>query len=125
MPTDIVPFKDELGEWHPPRLSGRYRADIEKQYYAHSLPWMWSPSFFEGKLHYLDREPVGLRRWYRREFKQQQAAEAMKRRDQMIEEYRRERREKKRLSWIESIVQEFAGSEMAQPYVRTRRIPKM
>ena len=26
IPTDIGPYKDELGEWHPPRLSGRYKA---------------------------------------------------------------------------------------------------
>ena len=26
IPQDIAPYKDELGEWHPPRLSGRYKA---------------------------------------------------------------------------------------------------
>lgn len=26
IPQDLAPYKDELGEWHPPRLSGRYKA---------------------------------------------------------------------------------------------------
>ena len=27
IPQDIAPYKDELGEWHPPRISGRYKAE--------------------------------------------------------------------------------------------------
>ena len=28
VPQDIAPYKDELGEWHPPRVSGRYKARV-------------------------------------------------------------------------------------------------
>jgi len=125
IPEDIAPYRDELGEWHPPRVSGRYKADIEKQYYMNSLPWVWSNDYFQGKQHFMDREPRGLKRWYKREYRKAQISEALKRADTMIEEYRKERREVKRLSWVESIVLEFAGDQMAAPYVRQRRLPKM
>mmetsp|Transcript_101308 Transcript_101308/g.180055 ORF Transcript_101308/g.180055 Transcript_101308/m.180055 type:complete len:311 (+) Transcript_101308:73-1005(+) len=125
IPEDIAPYRDELGEWHPPRVSGRYKADIEKQYYMNSLPWVWSNDYFQGKQHFMDREPRGLKRWFKREYRKAQIAEALKRADTMIEEYRKERREVKRLSWVESIVLEFAGDQLAAPYVRQRRLPKM
>mmetsp|Transcript_40435 Transcript_40435/g.94556 ORF Transcript_40435/g.94556 Transcript_40435/m.94556 type:complete len:337 (+) Transcript_40435:109-1119(+) len=125
VPQDIAPYKDELGEWHPPRVSGRYKADIEKQYYLNSLPWVWANDYYLGKLHYMDREPHGLKRWYRKEYRQAQVTEALKRADEMIEDYRRERRQGKRLSWVESIVKEFAGDQMAAPYVRAQKKPKM
>lgn len=125
IPEDIAPYRDELGEWHPPRVSGRYKADIEKQYYMNSLPWVWSNDYFQGKQHFMDREPRGKKYWYKKEFRKAQVAEALKRADEIIEEYRKERREVKRLSWIETIVLEFAGDQMAAPYVRQRRFPKM
>lgn len=125
LPEDIGPYRDELGEWHPPRVSGRYKADMEKQYYMNTLPWVWSSDYFAGKQHFMDREPRGLRRWYKKEYRKAQVAEALKRADAMIEEYRKERREAKRLSWIENMVLEFAGDQMAAAYVRQRRIPKM
>lgn len=124
VPEDLGPYKDELGEWHPPRVSARYRADIEKQYYMQSLPWVWANDYFQGRQHFMDREPRGLKRWYKREFRKAQVAEAVKRADSMIEEYRKERREAKRLSWIESMVLEFTGEQAASPYIRQRRLPK-
>ncbi|CAE7528715.1 Sugct, partial [Symbiodinium necroappetens] len=93
VPQDIAPYKDELGEWHPPRVSGRYKADIEKQYYLNSIPWVWANDYYQGKLHYMDREPHGLKRWYRKEYRQAQVTEALKRADEMIEDYRKERRQ--------------------------------
>jgi hypothetical protein len=125
VPEDITPYRDELGEWHPPRVSGRYKADIEKQYYLQSLPWVWANDYFEGKQHFMDREPKGQRRWYKREFRKAQIAEALKRKDSLIEEYRKERRQAKRLSWVEQVVLEFGGSQIASPYVRQRKVPKM
>jgi len=125
LPEDISPYKDELGEWHPPRVSGRYKADIEKQYYMHNLPWVWANNYYQGSVHYMDREPKGKTYWYKKEFRRAQVAEALKRADQMVDDYRKERREKKRLSWIESMVLEFAGEQTALPYIRQRRIPKM
>jgi len=125
VPEDIAPYKDELGEWHPPRVSGRYKADIEKQYYMNSLPWVWANDYYQGKIHFMDREPHGPRRWYKKEFKKMQIAEALKRADSLIEEYRKERREAKRLSWVEDMVLEFAGEQMSSPYIRQRRLPKM
>jgi len=125
LPEDLRAYRDELGEWHPPRVSGRYKADIEKQFYMHSVPWVWSQDFFEGKIHFMDREPRGNKYWYKKEYKKAQVAEALKRADTMVEEYRKERREGKRLSWIETMVLEFAGEQMAAPYVRQRKTPKM
>mmetsp|Transcript_123160 Transcript_123160/g.217084 ORF Transcript_123160/g.217084 Transcript_123160/m.217084 type:complete len:345 (+) Transcript_123160:74-1108(+) len=125
LPEDISPYRDELGEWHPPRVSGRYKADIEKQYYMNSLPWVWANDYYMGKQHFMDREPRGLRRWYKRDFRKAKIAEALKRADGLIEEYRKERREAKRLSWVEQLVLEFAGDQLAAPYVRQRRLPKM
>lgn len=125
VPEDIGPYRDELGEWHPPRVSGRYKADIEKQYYMNSLPWVWATDYFQGKEHFMDREPRGLKRWYKREYRKAQIAEALKRADDMIEEYRKERRQVKRLSWVETIVMEFGGDQLAAPYVRQRKLPKM
>jgi len=125
VPEDIAPYRDELGEWHPPRVSGRYKADIEKQYYMNSLPWVWANDYFGGKQHFMDREPHGLKRWHKREFRKAQRAEALKKADQMVEEYRKERRAAKRLSWVETIVEEFAGEQLAAPYVRQRRLPKL
>lgn len=125
LPEDITPYKDELGEWHPPRVSGRYKADIEKQYYVHTLPWVWANDYFQGKQHFMDREPRGMKRWYKREFRKAQVAEAMKHADTMIEEHRKERRESKRLSWIETMLLEFTGEQTAAPYIRQRRVQKM
>lgn len=125
VPEDISPYRDELGEWHPPRVSGRYKADIEKQYHMNSLPWVWAIDYFQGKLHFMDREPLGPKRWYKKEFKKAAVAEALRRADTMIEEYRKERREVKRLSWVETITLEFAGEQLAAPFVRQRRLPKM
>ncbi|KAF4718377.1 hypothetical protein FOZ63_003983, partial [Perkinsus olseni] len=65
IPEDLFPYKDELGEWHPPRISGRYAADVRKQYYIHSLPWVWDQDAMDaGKKHFMDREPLGNKRWY-------------------------------------------------------------
>jgi len=125
LPEDITPYKDELGEWHPPRVSGRYKADIEKQYYMNTLPWVWANDYFQGKQHFMDREPRGMKRWYKREFRKAQVSEAIKNADGMIEEYRKERREAKRLSWIETMLLEFTSEQTAAPYIRQRRLPKM
>lgn len=125
VPQDIAPYRDELGEWHKPRVSGRYKGDIEKQYYMHTLPWVWSNNYFHPPLKFLDREPRGLKRWYKKEFRKAHIAEALKRADSMIEDYRKETRERKRLSWVETIALEFAGEQMAAPYIRQRRVPKM
>jgi len=125
LPEDIAPYRDELGEWHPPRVSGRYKADIEKQYYMNSLPWVWANDYFQGKQHFMDREPRGRKWWYKKEYRKAQVAEALKTADAGIEEYRKEKREAKRLSWIETMVLEYAGEQMAAPYVRQRRLPKM
>jgi hypothetical protein len=90
-----------------------------------SLPWVWATDYYQGKLHFMDREPRGPKRWYKREYKRAQIAAALKKVDGLIDDYRKERRESKRLSWVESIVQEFCGDQLSQPFVRTRRMPKM
>ena len=29
------------------------KADIEKQYYLNSIPWVWANDYYQGKLHYM------------------------------------------------------------------------
>eukprot|EP00928_Gymnodinium_smaydae_P028026 TRINITY_DN21489_c0_g1_i1.p1 TRINITY_DN21489_c0_g1~~TRINITY_DN21489_c0_g1_i1.p1 ORF type:complete len:381 (-),score=62.44 TRINITY_DN21489_c0_g1_i1:31-1077(-) len=125
LPEDVSPYRDELGEWHPPRVSGRYKADIEKQYYMNSLPWVWATDYFMPKQHFMDREPRGPKRWYKREFRRAQIAAALKRADSLVEDYRKERRDAKRLSWVETVALEFCGDQLAGPFVRQRRLPKL
>mmetsp|Transcript_29491 Transcript_29491/g.77993 ORF Transcript_29491/g.77993 Transcript_29491/m.77993 type:complete len:327 (-) Transcript_29491:271-1251(-) len=125
LPEDIKPYKDELGEWHPPRISGRYRADIEKQYKYHGIPWVWKDEFYRARTHMMDREPQGRTYWYRKQYRAAKISEALKKMDGLVEDFRKERREGKRLSWVERIVLEFCGEQLASPFVRTRRLPKM
>eukprot|EP00386_Alphamonas_edax_P007768 GDKI01025804.1.p1 GENE.GDKI01025804.1~~GDKI01025804.1.p1 ORF type:complete len:254 (-),score=42.11 GDKI01025804.1:745-1506(-) len=123
VPEDIKPYKDELGEWHPPKLSGRYQADIEKQYAMNGLPWMWKKDFYEAKVHYHDREPLGPKMWYMKEFRQERVKEAMRKKDEITLEYRQELRQKRPHTYFEKAVLEIAGEEMAQNYVRQRKVP--
>lgn len=37
---------------------------VRKQYYIHSLPWVWDQDAMDaGKKHFMDREPLGNKRW--------------------------------------------------------------
>ncbi|KAF4697023.1 hypothetical protein FOZ60_013374 [Perkinsus olseni] len=126
IPEDLFPYKDELGEWHPPRISGRYAADVRKQYYIHSLPWVWDQDAMDaGKKHFMDREPLGNKRWFRREYRKAKTAEALRGMDALVEEYRRETRAAKPYTWFERTVHEIAGNQIAPKYVRVRKLPKM
>jgi hypothetical protein len=109
VPGDLIPFKDELGETHPPLVSSRYQADVKRQYILNGLPWIFDKDFMESKRHIRDREPLGIRRWYRREFKLAKIRESMKAMPQQIEEYRKDRRLAKRNTWFEKVVTEMAG----------------
>jgi len=121
VPNDIYPYKDELGEWHTPRLNARYRADVEKQYAYFSLPWFWRKDFFDGRFHWRDREPKGLGWWYRQEFRRERIKEAMRTMDKKVEEYRINNRRVKRYSWFEQAVVDLAGSEVASDFLRQKR----
>ncbi|KAK2195960.1 hypothetical protein BdWA1_002558 [Babesia duncani] len=70
VPEAFLPLKDELGNAHPPRLSGRYIADIEKQYRINGLPWVWKHEYYKEKLHYGDRDIVEPKTWYRIAYRQ-------------------------------------------------------
>eukprot|EP00929_Paragymnodinium_shiwhaense_P073265 TRINITY_DN37297_c0_g1_i2.p2 TRINITY_DN37297_c0_g1~~TRINITY_DN37297_c0_g1_i2.p2 ORF type:complete len:349 (-),score=81.21 TRINITY_DN37297_c0_g1_i2:77-1123(-) len=125
LPEDISPYKDELGEWHPPRVSSRYKADMAKQYYMQSLPWVWKKDYYRPPQHFMDREPRGPKRWYKKEYRRAQIQAALKRVDSLVEDYRKEKRDAKRLSWVETLALEFAGEQLAGRFVRTRRLPKL
>jgi len=125
LPKDIAPQKDELGEWHPPKLSGRYTSDIEKQYYMNSLPWVWAKDFYHPPLHFMDRAPKGPKRWYKKEYRLAQIREAMRGMESLKEAYRKERREAKRLSWFEGLVHETVGDTIASNYMRRRKLPRL
>lgn len=125
VPDDIVPKKDELGEWREPTLSGRYQADIKRQYAMHGLPWIYKRDFMANKLHILDKEPVGPKRWYRREYRQAKIREAMRNMDTLVEEYRKERQAAKKKTWFEQVVHKLVGAQTASKYITERKLPKI
>ena len=125
IPKDILPRKDELGEWKQPPLSGRYQADIKRQYAMHGLPWIYRRDFARTKVHILDKEPIGPKRWYKREYRQAKIREAMRNMDTMVADYRREARAAKKKTWFEQIVQKLVGSQLSSKYISDRKLPKI
>lgn len=125
LPNDIVPQKDELGEWITPKLSGRYQADIKRQYIAHGLPWIYRKDFQTYKMHILDKEPIGPKRWYKREYRLAKIKEAMRGMDNLVTEYRQEQRDAKKKTWFEQIVQKLVGAQTASKYITERKVPKL
>ncbi|CRH03002.1 conserved Plasmodium protein, unknown function [Plasmodium relictum] len=117
IPFAILPNKDELGNFHPPVLSGRYRADIEKQYYMHDLPWIWHKNFYTGTNHFCDNMVVGKKKWYRREQQKEKMKEAMKKINDLVLEYREECKNKKKYNFLENVVNTL-GEEIAHKYIR-------
>lgn len=124
VPKDIVPKKDELGEWTEPTLSGRYQADIKRQYTLHGLPWIYRKDFQTHKLHILDKEPIGPKRWYKREYRIAKIKEAMRNMDTLVSDHRTEQRAAKKKTWFEQIVQKLVGNQTASKYITERKIPK-
>ncbi|SIO73529.1 conserved Plasmodium protein, unknown function [Babesia microti strain RI] len=125
IPRAIAATRDELGHAHPPRLSGRYKADVEKQYYYHGLPWVWKDNFYTKNLHSHDRPVLGPKIWYRNEFRKKQIEKALERTDTVTEEYKKERYSAKRLTYFEKVVNDMAGEEIASKYVRKPIVPKI
>nr|CEL68975.1 TPA: BIR protein [Neospora caninum Liverpool] len=125
IPQDLLPYKDELGEWHPPRLSARYQADVKKQYLMNNLPWVWQKDFYEGKMHFGDREPLGPKAWYRKAYREERVKEAMRKMDDLVLDYRQENRDRRRYNWFEKVVHDFAGEEIATQFIRKRKEPKL
>eukprot|EP00921_Rhytidocystis_pertsovi_P017955 GHVQ01028200.1.p1 GENE.GHVQ01028200.1~~GHVQ01028200.1.p1 ORF type:complete len:228 (-),score=21.05 GHVQ01028200.1:899-1582(-) len=127
IPKDIIPYKDELGEWHPPQVSGRYKADIERQYALHGLPWVWGKDFYNGTKHFHDREPTGPLKWYRREMRKERINEAMKNMDETVMKYRQDSHAAKQYSWLEKSVKALAKTAQLDPrvFIRSRRIPRL
>ncbi|VWU49010.1 conserved protein, unknown function [Hepatocystis sp. ex Piliocolobus tephrosceles] len=117
IPFSILPSKDELGNFHPPVLSGRYKADIEKQYYMHDLPWVWHRSFYEGTNHFCDNMVVGKKKWYVKEQREERMKEALKKINDMVLEYREECKSKKKYNFFEKAVNTL-GEEVAHKYIR-------
>ncbi|SCA48461.1 conserved Plasmodium protein, unknown function [Plasmodium ovale] len=117
IPVDILPTKDELGNFHPPVLSGRYRADVEKQYYMHDLPWVWHKNFFTGVNHFCDNMVIGKKKWYRKEQQKDRMKEAMKKINDLVLEYREECKNKKKYNFLEKVVSTL-GEEIAHKYIR-------
>ncbi|EDO07711.1 hypothetical protein BBOV_III001440 [Babesia bovis T2Bo] len=125
IPKAFLPTKDELGEAHPPKISARYKADIEKQYYMNGLPWVWNPDYYLGKVHYHDRDVLHPKVWYRHAFRKHRMEMELKRLDKHIEEYREQNRLKKRYAYFEKAVAAMAGEELASKYIRQRKIAKV
>ncbi len=125
IPDDIVPKKDELGEWRDPTLSGRYQADVKRQYTIHGLPWTYKRDFVENKMHILDKEPVGPKRWYKREYRLAKIREAMRSMDSLVDDYRAERKAAKKKTWFELIVHKLVGGQLASKYITERKLPKI
>ncbi|SBS81024.1 conserved Plasmodium protein, unknown function [Plasmodium ovale curtisi] len=113
-------------------LSGRYRADVEKQYYMHDLPWVWHKNFFTGVNHFCDNMVIGKKKWYRKEQQKDRMKEAMKKINDLVLEYRevsnpdsggkrlalyRECKNKKKYNFLEKVVSTL-GEEIAHKYIR-------
>lgn len=125
IPDDIVPKKDELGEWRDPTLSGRYQADVKRQFTIHGLPWIYKRDFLENKMHILDKEPIGPKRWYKREYRLAKIREAMRNMDSLVDDYRTERKAAKKKTWFEQIVHKLVGGQLASKYITERKLPKI
>ncbi|EAN30535.1 hypothetical protein TpMuguga_03g00694 [Theileria parva strain Muguga] len=125
IPKAFLPLKDELGENHPPRLSGRYKADIEKQFYFNGLPWVWDKDYYTGKIHYHDREILAPKIWYRNAYRRRVMELELKNLDKHLKEYREQFKLKKRYSYYEKAVAAIAGEELASKYIRQRKIIKI
>jgi hypothetical protein len=125
IPKDILPKKDELGEWRPPSLGGRYQADVKRQYTIHGLPWIYRRDFARTKVHILDKEPIGPKRWYKREYRQAKIREAMRDMDAIVADYRREAQAAKKKTWFEQIIQKLVGTQLSSKYISDRKLPKI
>ncbi|EUT88284.1 hypothetical protein PFAG_01744 [Plasmodium falciparum Santa Lucia] len=98
-------------------LSGRYKADIEKQYYMHDLPWVWHKNFYTGTSHFCDNMVIGKKKWYRKEQQNEKMKESMKKINNLVLEYREECKNKKRYNFLEKVVNTL-GDEIAHKYIR-------
>ena len=113
-------MKDELGEWHSPQLVAKYRNDIKRQYEMHSLPWVWENDYYrKNVLHYADREPLGPKHWYKRQFREEKIRAALLQADQLIEEYRKSKHQAKRHDWFDDQMMEFLGESVVQGHLKT------
>ena len=49
----------------------------------------------------------------------------MRNMDGLVEDYRAERRDAKKKTWFEQIVQKLVGGQMASKYITERKLPKI
>jgi len=124
IPGELKPLKNELGEWHPPVVSSRYQADVKRQYILNGIPWIFEKDFMEGKRHLRDREPSGLKRWQRKEYRAAKVREAMKSMPRRIEEYKKDRCAAKRNSWFETVILDMAGEQAVHQIIRKAKLSK-
>eukprot|EP01066_Platyproteum_vivax_P006017 Platyproteum_vivax@DN186_c0_g1_i1.p1 len=125
IPQDILPYRDELGEMHPPKLSGRYRADVEKQYAINSLPWVWKKDFYTGTKHFQDHPPKAKTIDFRTAIKKQKIKEAIAKMDDITYNYRQEYAAKKKYNWLERNTHGLVGESIARDFMRKQQIPKL
>lgn len=84
---------------------------------------IWANNFYDPPAHAGDRSIAGKRRWFKKEYRKIKVAEALRRMPQLVEEYRKERREAKRLSWFEDMVVGLLGQRVTVDHIRKRKIP--
>lgn len=124
IPVDLLPTRDELGERHPPVVSSRYQADVKKQYIINSIPWVFEKNFMDTNFHLRDREPLALKRWYRREYRIAKIHETMKAMPNLVVEYRKARRAAKINTWFEKLVVEMGGDQASDQVIRRPKYTK-
>ena len=125
IPLDLFPMKDELGERHPPLVSSRYQADVKKQYAINSIPWVFDKDFMDMKIHLRDREPLALKRWYKREYRVAKMREAMKTMGGQVADYRKSRRITKVNTWFEKLVIDMGGDNATEQVIRRPKFSKL
>ncbi|KAF8822477.1 BIR protein [Cardiosporidium cionae] len=133
IPEDMKPLKDELGEWHPPKLSKRYVADIRKQYLLNGLPWVWDKFFYAKQRHFGDREPIVPKIPYLKELRcdctfvasiglvEVRTKEALMKMNDLVFEYRKQSRERRNPSWLDKMAEGMAGAEVARDFTRKKK----
>lgn len=115
------------GTGHTDRaVVGRHAlADMKKQYIMHNLPWVWDKDFYNGKLHPREQEPTISKEAYHPPTDIEKTREALRNMSELKLQYVKERREKKRYTWWERVVQTMGGDQALEQYARVRKIPRL
>lgn len=126
IPAAIFPYKDEIGEIHPPRIKARYKRDLHRQYALNSLPPMWRDDFYQEKEHFMDRRRPEPKFMYKKLERMESVAEAMREAPALLNAHRKEFLAAKPYTWFEKQVHEMVDEEISTRFIRKKeKVPKI